>query len=335
MKKIYFSFLFIAGALQISNAQLSLTKAFNEPVLGDMVIRQLYDSTTVIPKSTGAGQTWNFNTMTVNSYTESSNYVSPASTPSISYFPGTTLSEDQGGGGYTHYKSAASNFEVTGLMFPGTPINFTNTAVLRTWPVGFGYSVTDPFSGGSTSTVTTSMAGTVTVSGSGTGTVVLPGAITLTNCLQLKQSVNFTLAIGTSTQSNVQTEYTYFHSSNKFPAVTVNYQAQTTGTVVSKSVQVFINKALLAGIKSPQLNNDFSVFPNPAHEAITIALNNNPNLPVSATLTNMLGQIVITENLGYSSLIRNNINISALSKGLYFMNVKVGEAITIKKIVIE
>ena len=63
---------------QISIAQLSLTKAFNEPVIGDIVNWQQYDSTTAIPKSLGAGQNWNFNSLTTNTYVQTSTYTTVA-----------------------------------------------------------------------------------------------------------------------------------------------------------------------------------------------------------------------------------------------------------------
>ncbi|HWY09773.1 MAG TPA: T9SS type A sorting domain-containing protein [Bacteroidia bacterium] len=336
MKKIYFSFLFIAGILQISNAQLSLTKAANEPVIGDVTNRQYYDSTIVVPKTTGAGQNWNFISLVSTTLTESSTYTTVASTPSAAYFPAATISEDQGGGNYQHYKSTLSTYEVQGLQFPSTIVNFSNTAIFSSWPINFGYNVTDPFGGSTTaSTVTTNMTGTVNVNASGTGTVVMPGGLTLTNCLQVVVSVNFILSQGTYSQAGVQKEYYYYHSSNKFPVLRVRYQTSTTGTVVTKSFDARVNTAVVAGITTNQLNNEFSVFPNPARETINVALTNNSNLPVSASLTNMLGQVVITENLGNTNLIRSNVNISTLPKGLYFMNVKVGEAVTIRKIIIE
>jgi hypothetical protein len=336
MKKIYFTFLFIAGALQISNAQLSLTKAFNEPVVGNVHNVQRYDSTTAIAKNMGLGQSWNFNSFLQQSNYSSSTFTTVASTPSAAIFPGSTLAEDEGGGNYTFYKISATNYEVSGLQFPGTPLNFSNTAVFAVWPINFGYSLTDGFGGSTTtSTITTSIAGSINVSATGNGTVTMPGGLVLTNCSQVITSISFVLAQNTATQSQVQKEYNYYHSSNKFPVLTIKYQSQTSGTTTSNSYEINVNTAVVAGITANQLNNEFSVFPNPAHESINVSLTNNSNLPVSASLTNMLGQVVITENLGNTSLIRSNINISTLPKGLYFMNVKVGEATSLKKVVIE
>ncbi len=335
MKKIYISFLFFASALQISNAQLSLTKAANEPIVGDVYNTQTYDSTTVIPKNTGTNQSWNFNTFTQQPAYSNNTYTTVASTPSASIYPGSTLAEDQGGGNYTFFKVTATNYELSGIQSPATVINFSNTGVAAVWPVNFGYSMTDGFGGSTTTTVTSAISGSITVNASGTGTITMPGGLLLTNCLQVIQSLNYTLTVGSSTQTIVKETYDYYHSSNKFPVLTIKYKTQTTGTVVSKSYDVEVNTAVVAGITTNQLNNEFSIFPNPAHETINVFLTNNSNLPVSANLTNMLGQIVITENLGNDNLIRGSLNVSALPKGLYFMNVKADEMITIKKIILE
>jgi len=59
MKKIYFV-LGALGMFHISNAQLSLTQAANEPAVGESVLRKGYDSVGVIPKNTGASSKLEF-----------------------------------------------------------------------------------------------------------------------------------------------------------------------------------------------------------------------------------------------------------------------------------
>jgi hypothetical protein len=335
MKKIYFSLLLISGSI-ISNAQLSLTKAFNEPIIGDVTNRQYYDSTLAVPKATGAGQNWNFLSLVSNTLTESSTYTTVASTPSAAIFPAATISENQGGGMYQHYKSTASTYEVQGLQFPNTVVNFSNTAIYATWPINFGYNATDPFSGSTTAgTVTTNMSGTVNVNAAGTGTVVMPGGLTLTNCLQVIVSVNFILSQGTYSQSTVQQEYTYYHSSNKFPVLRIRYQTSTTGTVVTKQFDAKVNTAIVAGLTSLEINNNLSVFPNPASEMINVSLTNNLNNTVSIYFTNIFGQTLRKENVGSETYINTHLNVNDLPKGIYFVNVRIGQTSSVKKIVIE
>src|SRR5687767_12215126 len=117
MKKLYFSLVLVLGIAQISDAQLSLTKALNEPVVGDIVSRQAFDSTTAVPKATGSGLNWNFTSLVALTNTETSTYTTVASTPSAAIFPGATISENQGNGSYQHYKSTSTTFEVQGIQF--------------------------------------------------------------------------------------------------------------------------------------------------------------------------------------------------------------------------
>ena len=336
MKKIYFSLLLIAGSVQMSIAQLSLTKAFNEPVIGDYTMRQYYDSTTAVPKTTGAGQNWSFLALVSNTLVESSTYTTVASTPSPAIFPSATISENQGGGSYQHYKSTLTTYEVQGIQFPNTVINFSNTAIFATWPINYGYNATDPFGGSTTTgTVTSSLSGSINVNASGSGTVVMPGGLTLTNCLQVVNTITFVLSQGTYTQSTLQKEYQYYHSSNKFPVLRIQYQTTTSGTVTTNNFMARVNTAVVAGIVTHEIDNNLSVFPIPASDMVNVSLTNNSVNEVNLSLTNMFGQVVKTENLGNEVSIHRTINVSDLPNGIYFMNIKIGSTYSVKKIVIE
>jgi len=54
MKKIYLASLAI-GVFSYAHAQLSLTKAFNEPIIGNTYNKKGFDSTGIVPKATGTG----------------------------------------------------------------------------------------------------------------------------------------------------------------------------------------------------------------------------------------------------------------------------------------
>ncbi|MDO8999085.1 MAG: T9SS type A sorting domain-containing protein [Bacteroidota bacterium] len=336
MKKIYFSFTALFFAAQICNAQLSLTKALNEPGVGDVNTRQYYDSTTAVPKAVGAGQSWSFLSLVSSTLVESSTYTTVASTPSSAAFPGATLAEDQGNGDFTMLKMTPSTYEIVGIQSPGFALNFTNTAVFVTWPVNFGSNSTDQFSGSTTAGTTfVSFTGTINVNASGTGTVVMPGGLTLTNCLQVVNTLSFVIAQGTYTQATIQKEYSYFHSSNKFPVLSIIYESSTSGTVVTTSFDAKVNSAVVAGLSSHEINNNLLVFPNPSSDYINIKLDNSANKDVSVSLTNLLGQEVKKEFLGKENSINSKLNVTGLPKGIYIMNLSIGNTISTKKIVVE
>ncbi|MGZ4090937.1 MAG: T9SS type A sorting domain-containing protein, partial [Bacteroidia bacterium] len=62
---------------------------------------------------------------------------------------------------------------------------------------------------------------------------------------------------------------------------------------------------------------------------------NNSNLPVSITLTNLVGQVVKAVSLGSESNINSLINVADLSKGVYLVNIKTGTSSSVKKVIID
>ena len=66
------------------------------------------------------------------------------------------------------------------------------------------------------------------------------------------------------------------------------------------------------------LNNGLSIYPNPVTNELNIAFNNN--LPTSATLHNMLGQVILSKVITTENDLK--INTSNLSTGMYFINIK-------------
>lgn len=339
MKKIYFSLVVFAFTFQLCKAQLSLTKAFNEPVIGNVYNKQHYDSTTAVPKVTGTGQTWNFTSLTPNTFVETSTYTTVASTPSPAVFPAATLAETMSGtdNTITMFKSTGTTFEFQGLHFvsEGVALNFSNTGVFATWPVNFGYNNTDQFGGSATSgTLTASFDGFLNVAGAGTGTVVMPGGLTLANCLQVIVTLTVNQVVGTSTETMISKEYTYYHSSTKFAVLSCQYQTTTSGTVTSKDFYAYVNTDVVAGLSQRVVKNNLSVFPNPTNDMIAISLDNVLNDQVNVRLTNMLGQVVKSEELGTDTHIEKKVNVSTLAKGIYTMNVTIGKTSSVRKIII-
>src|SRR5437868_13288778 len=97
MKKIY---TLIAAAFCISsvNAQ-TLTQANHAPIIGDSY--QTVNCTTVgvNPGGNGAGQTWNFSALTVQTTTTTNNGVTVASTGSASTYPSANVAVASGTNG--------------------------------------------------------------------------------------------------------------------------------------------------------------------------------------------------------------------------------------------
>src|SRR4051812_10379718 len=98
MKTIYTA---VFGALlvaPVANAQITLLQAYHEPTVG-VHGNVAYDSSGVVPKSTGTGQMWVFTNFTMKSgaaATKIGTYIVASSAPNASMFPGATLADNDG-----------------------------------------------------------------------------------------------------------------------------------------------------------------------------------------------------------------------------------------------
>ncbi|MBI3517804.1 MAG: T9SS type A sorting domain-containing protein [Bacteroidetes bacterium] len=337
MKKIYFTI--IASVCMLSaNAQLSLTKATTEPSVGDVTSKRDYDSVAVLPKTVGINQVWDFSSLTSTTVMATSTYTTVASTPYSANFPSATVAENDGAGGVVYYKGTTAQYELIGFEDPTTAINFTNTAVVAVWPVSYGYSNSDNFSGTATvnGTLTGTANGTITTLGSGTGTLIIPGGTSFTNILQTKttQLLNISLAGGLLTSNSVATDYNYYHASQKYPLLTVSYN-RTTGTQSSFTAGVKINTAVITGVNDLNFDATFAIFPNPAKNNFTVKLSNAANANCMVEIINMMGKTVQSLNLGSNTEIMSNVSISDLSTGIYVVKTTLGDKSSVRKLIVE
>ncbi len=347
MKKIYL-FLFSFGITLTSNAQLSLTQAANEPTSGDVNNRTGLDSVGTVPKNTGANQVWNFSAFAQSTLTSSKTYTTAASVSSSTNFPGSTYVEQEAGGDDVFFKSTTTpttQLELLGISNSnGAVFNFTNSLISAIWPATFGSNVSDVGSG----TVTiASMNGvvdaTVNTSGAGTGTLNLPGSQNLTNVLQIVGTTTLTALIGTSPSTvslvSRSTSYSYFHSSLKFPILTVEYTndvlTSAFGPTNTVSAEIFINNLVLTGLNDKNFEATFQIFPNPAKNYFDLNLSNPSNENGSVLITNAIGQVIRTIELGNDSQLKKQISISDLQPGVYLVRTTLGNKTSTRKLIIE
>lgn len=336
MKKIYLTILtslFILGA----NAQLSLTKTFNEPVVGDVNYKTGFDTLAALPNTSGTNQMWDFSALTPNFVLSNTTYTTVASTPNGANYPSATLADDDGQGTYTYYKSTTTQFEMVGIDDPNVTLNFTNTAIAAIWPVTYGYTNTDAFAGSAMSgTMTGTANGTITTVAQGSGTLMLPGGITLTNVLQVKsnQKVNISLFFGFVTATLTAVQYDYYEGTQKFPIVTVSYN-DLQGAITNTSATVKMNDNVITGITDNNFDASFNVFPNPAKDNFTVQLSNVKNDAAKIEIINAVGSVAKTVSLGNNSQLQTNITITDLTTGIYMVKTTVGDKVSVRKLIVE
>ncbi|MCC6370430.1 MAG: T9SS type A sorting domain-containing protein [Bacteroidia bacterium] len=342
MKKTVFTLFLLASISEINLAQ-SLTKAEQEPVVGDLYATKAYDSTLAVPKSVGINQNWNFSSLVQTTLTASSAYISTTSLPSTSLLPGATLAEDLGGGEYNVYKSTttpASQFELIGrISVTGNTANvlkYTNTSILYTWPMTSTTSFTDNYNG-TVIGMPGSYTGTKTVAVTGSGSITMPNGTNYGNILQVKTNEKMVTSVSISTfnisyTTNI-TMYEYFHPTQKFPLIRVTYEINYDGiNPADTSVLIDVNTNINVGIKKETNLILYTLYPNPAKNELNMKLDNPSNQNCFLTIENMEGKFVKSFDLGNDNRIETKLSIEELPPGIYFVKTKQGDNWSVKKI---
>ncbi len=82
-----------------------------------------------------------------------------------------------------------------------------------------------------------------------------------------------------------------------------------------------------------ELENQFDIFPNPTNGKININFANVPESLKNITITNVVGQKVYEQNAANTTIY--NIDITGMSKGIYFVKCHFAEGMVTRKIVLE
>ena len=325
MKNIYLTTLALVSAFTI-NAQVTLTKAANEPVIGDMNKITYYDSVSVVPKSTGTNQMWNFSGMTANN-SGTVSYVNPSSVSGASLFPTATIAENEiGSSRYEFFRSAGSNYEFVGQIdaVSTETLVFSNSGILRSYPISYGSVSTDSFVALQTSgSGTMSFSGTATISANGTGTVILPNGNVHPNCLQVVESVTLAIVSGTVNMTGYFKTVFYYESGRKFPIFEYDYEVM--GSV--KFTAIANSDALVAGVtENIILPEATTIYPNPVQNELFISLNGSET-PLALQVMDMSGRDVISKEFS------NSINVESLEQGLYIVKLNYEDKVIYQRFV--
>lgn len=330
--------LLFIGITAFTKAQnLTLTKSGYEPIIGDTKGVYPLDTTfytSGLPVSaTGTAATWDFSNLILNPTVtlNSSNYVAPSST-TVTPPSGATIAEDQGGS-YNFYKSVTTpttQTEILSVKFGTIALTFTNSGIVARYPISYGYSLSDAIGGNITFSISAQFSGNITTTADGMGTLLMPQGNTFNNVLRVKSVQTITATVFSFPVGNLnQTSYSYFHASSKFPILTINQSSTTFSTNTTKATTASGNSSFLTiGLKENSLNvMNFNVYPNPAIHSIYIDLENNKTAE-SITLINTLGQKLKT------TLNSNEISVSDMPRGIYYIEVNSSGHIGRKPIVI-
>jgi len=323
MKQIYF--LLFAALFTYGKAQI-ITQSFNEPIVGDIDKSYRLDTssyTSGLPVSTtGSNCVWNYANLTGMFPMVVDSFVAPSAVASSTGYPGTSYVQHRDLL-YTFYKSTSSpqQTELLGAYSPSLSLTFTNSAIIATYPLNYGYNQADPVSGSFKYNSTPgACVGNITISADGLGTLNLPNNVSFPNVLCLRSVEILTLSTGiVSIGTFNQIIYNYYAPGKKFPVLNINYTTyQLIGNQPNTTAYVYGNSSYfnVLGINESQLNREnYEVYPNPFHD----------RLFVKTKITSEENEYLLYDcngSLIFKTTTLNEIETRELSSGIYILEIK-------------
>jgi hypothetical protein len=89
------------------------------------------------------------------------------------------------------------------------------------------------------------------------------------------------------------------------------------------------------GLNEAEKSNLFSVYPNPASDAMNISFNTGTPEVLKLKMINSLGNVVYTEILSTTGKVNHSINVGVLAKGMYLLNVQGENLNSSQKVIVQ
>lgn len=280
----------------------------------------------VVPGSLGANQTWNFSTLNVTTDTTTEWMVTPASTPNGSLFPSSNLVEKYSDGRYVYVNKSATENLLVGFSDPSINVNYPNPVKFMQRPVTYNDFYSDNFTTNYTASgYNFSGTGTITVNADAYGTLMLPGN-TYSNTLRIKiqQTQVDTLIQFSSTYTTVSTTYVWFN--NNHTSALLKIDTIGSPSFSQKSV-TFLLSETVTGIKDNRRDENYSVYPNPAINEITVITKEVATLFLYDNLGKQVLKTILTAGT-------QKVPLMELPKGVYSLTLDERGIIRHQKLVI-
>ncbi|NIF03949.1 T9SS type A sorting domain-containing protein [Chryseobacterium sp. Tr-659] len=316
MKK---TLLILLGTSAVFSAQITLTKASNDPISGDVVNYNAVNGT-VDNSALGANVTFSNGSLTMGAASQTT-YSAPTSTE-ISTFPGTTIKMADGTT-TIYYKASATKLEITGIVNPQATLNFSvDNGTYNNYPTAYGPAQNDNAKGTFSSSVANGLfSGTLSTQADAYGTLIV-GNQTYSNVLRVKYTQNFNLyasfdiAYSNPIGAVTNTAYAYYDASHRYALLNTtngNISVPLLGINQSTSSAQALSETFLA-ISNAVKKENLTVYPNPAQDFI--GFKGNTENYTKANIYSLDGKLIKT-----SDMKSGNIQISDLPPASYFIEV--------------
>lgn len=287
----------------------------------------------------GANAVWTFNGL---NEIGSAVYVQTAPESSeIADFPGSTQKlshleqlNDMPSTTNIFYKNPANAVSLTGVSSEGLMLNYnTNNAFIGTYPLEYGFNTSDAvagnyeygdYAGTFSGTVATSVDAFGTVNSDVTEMIAMTGTR-----MKTQQTLSMNYSVFTNVGTFTQTIWSYYNDMN---AGHLDWRITTTSVVIGllgiDETTTIIERYLpTLGTKNWKSASDVAIFPNPVENVLNVQTNGNQKIK-SLVLTDVTGKTVFQTNS-----IENSVDVSQLSKGIYFTAITTDSGTSTQKII--
>lgn len=289
---------------------------------------------------TGTGVTWNYANLTAYENATTPDVIIDASaSPFASSFPNSVYNDDLSTGASIFFSNSPDSMTVQGYVFvaDGNDVivkHDLNPLKMMTFPLAVGGTYTDdlsgeveimgnPFPSTGTATITVDGFGTLNVSGN-THTNIL--RVKLVEVIDAAITVPFPVS-GTVTR----TVYSYYDMANDKQAIFVHATLDIdSDLLVDNYTAVYYSPTpnYFMGTED-MVNTNFSVYPNPAANNVTITTDGTVE---SIVIMNTLGQPVLTITAPQQT---ETINTEEFTSGIYIVQINQEGVLTEQKLIIE
>lgn len=280
---------------------------------------------TIDQSPTGANTSWDFTSLTNTAtiLTDTYTVMSPAST--IETADGATTISTIG-----LNTDVSGELSVTSALSLGIQLNYSDAAIIGTFPLSFAYSNTDGVEGTFTGTVSGDVLNTSTINvdvdawgNLKVGT--FDGEVTR---LKIVQNLNLSTLGGLVTGTATQTSYFYYDaSSNDLVFRTTRLEAPIAS--IDETLMETLFTYTLDSNEFQITEFDIRLMKNPVKNVLKFDINNSIKIN-AITISDISGRIVLKHHSNKPS-----INVSQLKSGLFLASVKTDKGMVTKKFIKE
>lgn len=319
MKHVTLSILSILSFSMSLISQVVTSDWAPSPYLG-ILRNHVQNVTGVSPGSAGSVQTWDFSSLSSDS-TSILEFVNPTELDGFTDFPDATVGYNLFFNGQAvasvFFESSASAYRVLGTNpeSPVTTLIYTNPMDIMRFPVGFGQTFSDSFNIEISGSFSYEQRGENVAEVDGSGTLITPAG-TFNNVLRMK-SIETTQSVGlppTPGGPTISETTSYLFFSSEFPSVPLlEYRISGDNINSNSDTTISYGDPSYLSITEKETNN-FSIYPNPANNQITISTTTSLQ---RVELLDLFGRVVIVEpNQNNTKAI---INTSTVKSGVYMV----------------